>query len=598
VYVIERKATTMPSLEHKSADAAEVKGGGAVATADPYEFTIIGSVTGLRDEVNDIIEPGAYAATLKRRTPKIIKDLEWGQRLGKVLTIEEYLPGDSRLPKTTAQGTPWPNEAGALVAKVRLFKSTAGREAAERWREYGVEQQYSIGYVVPPGQSSKTKEGVRHIKSLELYEISDVLWGAMPLAGPMPELLATKMLTAIERGEDVVDDPDEDTGPPTIEFDPFADDPETGEPGVSWDEVVEAMTALGVDEAKVLADGVELDLEVKYDTSPVGTEGGRQNWVDKVGGLPAFIRAIAHALIRNGHSEQNAIQIAVGTVKRWASGGGKVTAKTRAKAAAALAEWERKKASSHGKGLEDALDLFGFDPAQDTDCKAANGGVAEAKYLGSPRLPGTLEERQDTLRRAVQQHLEATLADGEDDDPVEHTQGADAGPSRPKPYVCIEGTYLDRVVVSVEDYTRSPGERDAIYEIPYAFTADGGDVTFGSPVPVRLVVDLEPGDGAEDFHLAAMMDALGAEVDGVKTYMAALESKAGRVLSGGNTERIRAAVQALITVLRSAGVNLDDVAPAAPKPVTGATAPVEGKELVEVPDPTDLITQLRAAARG
>jgi hypothetical protein len=82
----------------------------------------------------------------------------------------------------------------------------------------------------------------------------------------------------------------------------------------------------------------------RYDTSPIGE---KKNWVTDVGGLPAFIRAIAHALIRNGHSESNAIEIAVGTVRRWANGGGKVSAGTRAKAHAAIAEWDAKKAASH-----------------------------------------------------------------------------------------------------------------------------------------------------------------------------------------------------------------------------------------------------------
>lgn len=86
--------------------------------------------------------------------------------------------------------------------------------------------------------------------------------------------------------------------------------------------------------------------ESRYDTSPIGTG---KNWVTSVGGLPAFIRAIAHALIRAGHSESQAIQLAVGVVKNWASGQGHVTSKTRAKAAAALAEWEAKKAASHAK---------------------------------------------------------------------------------------------------------------------------------------------------------------------------------------------------------------------------------------------------------
>jgi peptidoglycan hydrolase-like protein with peptidoglycan-binding domain len=88
------------------------------------------------------------------------------------------------------------------------------------------------------------------------------------------------------------------------------------------------------------------ELQHKYDVSPVGTPGGRQNWVDKVGGLPLFIRAIAHALIRNGHTESRAIEMAVGICYRWARGGGNVTAKTRAKAAAAIAEWLRKRGQS------------------------------------------------------------------------------------------------------------------------------------------------------------------------------------------------------------------------------------------------------------
>lgn len=83
----------------------------------------------------------------------------------------------------------------------------------------------------------------------------------------------------------------------------------------------------------------------RYDTSPLGAG---KNWVNKVGGLPLFARAIAHALMRDGHSESEAIQLAIGVMKNWAAGEGKVTPKTRAKAAAAIAQWEAMKAASHG----------------------------------------------------------------------------------------------------------------------------------------------------------------------------------------------------------------------------------------------------------
>lgn len=84
----------------------------------------------------------------------------------------------------------------------------------------------------------------------------------------------------------------------------------------------------------------------RYDTSPIGLG---KNWVTSVGGLPLFARAIAHALMRDGHSESEAIQLAIGVIQNWASGRGKVTAKTQAKASAALAEWNAKKAASHAK---------------------------------------------------------------------------------------------------------------------------------------------------------------------------------------------------------------------------------------------------------
>lgn len=81
--------------------------------------------------------------------------------------------------------------------------------------------------------------------------------------------------------------------------------------------------------------------------------GRRKNWVEKTGGLPKYIRRIADHLIKRGMTEGHAIASAVNTVKRWARGGsaakgqrGNVNPDTVAKAVAALAEWEAKKAAS------------------------------------------------------------------------------------------------------------------------------------------------------------------------------------------------------------------------------------------------------------
>jgi 2'-5' RNA ligase len=84
---------------------------------------------------------------------------------------------------------------------------------------------------------------------------------------------------------------------------------------------------------------------------PLGTHG---LWGDKMAQLPAYIQNIAHAMIRDGHDESEAIQLAIGAVKRWAEGGGKVTPEVRAAAAAAVAEWERLKAE-HSKGDKAAV---------------------------------------------------------------------------------------------------------------------------------------------------------------------------------------------------------------------------------------------------
>lgn len=83
------------------------------------------------------------------------------------------------------------------------------------------------------------------------------------------------------------------------------------------------------------------------DDSPVGTPGGKQNWVDKAGGLPKYIRMVAHALIRSGKPKDRAISMAIGIVRNWAEGKGHTSAKVKAAAAKAIAEWEAKKAKAH-----------------------------------------------------------------------------------------------------------------------------------------------------------------------------------------------------------------------------------------------------------
>jgi len=81
---------------------------------------------------------------------------------------------------------------------------------------------------------------------------------------------------------------------------------------------------------------------------------GAFNWVEKVGGLPKFIKRIRNHLTRKGMPMSRAIATAVNVVKKMCATGdtnwpGKqnVNAGSRAQACAATAEWEAKKARSH-----------------------------------------------------------------------------------------------------------------------------------------------------------------------------------------------------------------------------------------------------------
>lgn len=78
------------------------------------------------------------------------------------------------------------------------------------------------------------------------------------------------------------------------------------------------------------------------------------NWVQEQGGLPEYICEVARAIKRSGKSTSQAIAIAVSRIKKWAAGVG-VDKDTQAKAAKALAEWEKKKAASHADNAKDKV---------------------------------------------------------------------------------------------------------------------------------------------------------------------------------------------------------------------------------------------------
>ncbi|MGI5337666.1 2'-5' RNA ligase family protein [Streptomyces sp. CA-181903] len=138
------------------------------------------AVTGVVDDVADLIVPGAFAHTLATRPVKTVWHHEWQQPIGVVLDIAEWQPGDPRF----ADIPNWPAGAGALVATIQFnLRTSRGRDVYEQvrqWHEHN-EAQFSIGYRVPPSGATKRSDGVRVIHKLDLYEVSPVLHGAHPL---------------------------------------------------------------------------------------------------------------------------------------------------------------------------------------------------------------------------------------------------------------------------------------------------------------------------------------------------------------------------------------------------------------------------------
>lgn len=131
---------------------------------------------GNKDSVGDIIVPGAFTESLKKRKPRVVWGHDWNQPIGKVLDIYEVSPRDPRLPaKMRAAGV------GGLYAKVQFnLHSERGREAFSFILFYGEDQEWSIGYktidsVFDPGKQANI------LKVLELFEVSPVLHGANQL---------------------------------------------------------------------------------------------------------------------------------------------------------------------------------------------------------------------------------------------------------------------------------------------------------------------------------------------------------------------------------------------------------------------------------
>jgi hypothetical protein len=129
--------------------------------------------------------------------------------------------------------------------------------------------------------------------------------------------------------------------------------------------------------------------------APLGTPGGKQNWVDKVGGLPRYVRKIARELMkRHGYTMSRAIATAISRIKHWAVVS--KDPKVKAKAVKAIAEWEAKKAKAHLKSMsdDDFVEKYLFtDWIPEIDEPRKGVETVMAKETGEVQEAATTEEK-------------------------------------------------------------------------------------------------------------------------------------------------------------------------------------------------------------
>jgi HK97 family phage prohead protease len=254
---------------------------GQVLSADPVrgEVRFLGSVTGVLDEVGDVVMPGAYAETLRKRSPEFLLGHDPARPIGQIVDVKELLPGDPGLPAGLPHG------AGALVATAKFDLSTKdGRDAFAQARFFGPKRtHYSIGYIARKAASRLWRGAVaRVIDTLDLFELSQVLHPAnrhavaLAIKAGRPEGLeykdapvvaGTSVITAAELAEAsaLLD------GDDLVIID--ADELKAAVHAFSPDEVgeLDGMTGIGFDDfyRQSLADEVEFEIDAHGEPHPL-----------------------------------------------------------------------------------------------------------------------------------------------------------------------------------------------------------------------------------------------------------------------------------------------------------------------------------------
>lgn len=174
-----------------------------------------------------------------------------------------------------------------------------------------------------------------------------------------------------------------------------------------------------------------------------------------------------------------------------------------------------------------------------------------SKFIGEggetkawPPLAGSFEDTAERCRTAVEAYAVDQLGERGDDNWW---------------YVSIDGTFSDTVVATI----RRQGENQT-FRFPYT-VGDDGTVELGEAEEVEVQTVVAPASGTpadtggDDAVTDLEEDAVAAVGEKMADALKAVdEAKAGRVLSAANAQRLRAAAEALATVLAAATSTDDD----------------------------------------
>ncbi|MCD9904622.1 NUDIX domain-containing protein [Streptomyces sp. MT29] len=567
------------------------------------------AVTGVVDEVDDLIVPGAFARTLAARPVKTVWHHGWKDPVGVVVECEEWLPGDARFRDVPGD---WPAEAGALVATVIYnLRTRQGRDAYEQVKQWHEHKQaaFSIGYRVPDTGASKRGDGVRIIHNLDLFEVSPVLHGAHPLTRSLEVKSA-----AVGSGHEVLE---YKTTPSHVEIDVVAAPPKDAIK-------VAGLAVKAADTGRLLM----LQRALDDDDPAAGTweiPGGHlegeedpltaaiREWSEETGStLPGTASVVGSWTAPNGiyrgyvavvpaedsvpinapHHERRVVNPddpkgdATEVTAWWPITALPDMPLLRPEcrdfpwsllAGATLPQGPGSTKSSAGAqrfatNVPDALAAHPVHEAKSAraavaaaralphiEHKSARSTVAEAKsrLMSSPEAPAMspapLPESMEQFRARLTDCVRDLLnQDGET-------------------WTCIEGTYPDRVIVSV--HAEELG-RSSHYAIPYTVTGTG-DIDLGAPQPVELATVVLP-EGSHAQRAATTTEEVDARV--VQPTVEALTDATARITAieadPTQLEGVGDKVRQLVAALSAKGLDIDAVKSKggpAPSPTAGPT---------------------------